>query len=53
MTNLLGQDEVFKQRLEAYGKKTDPDLGNRMWQSPTSSAILQWKEALVNPQRGC
>jgi hypothetical protein len=53
MTQLLGQDDVFKARLDAYSKKTDTDLANRSWQSPTSSAILQWKEAIANPQLGC
>ena len=31
MTSLLGQDEVFKQRLEAYSKKNDDRLSTRTW----------------------
>ena len=53
MTQLLGQDQVFKERLDAYSKKTDKELASRSWQSPTSSAILEWKDAIANPQRGC
>ena len=45
------QFEVFKARLEAFSKKHD-DVDNRTWQSPTSSAILEWKEAIASPQRG-
>lgn len=51
MTQLLGQDKIFKERLEAYSKKRN-DADNRTWQSPTSSAILEWKEAIASPQRG-
>ena len=54
MTQLLGQDEIFRERLERYSKKTtDKEEVDRSWTSPTSSAILQWKEAIANPQRGC
>jgi len=51
MTQLLGQDDVFKERLELFSKKDMAVKSN--WQSPTSSAIMQWKEAIANPQRGC
>lgn len=53
MTQLLSQDSIFKARLEVYSKQQSSGPVEGKWLSPTSSAILEWKKAIKNPQLGC
>ena len=52
MTQLLGQDDVVKQRLDSFRMARDAGPRKGMWASPTSAAVLEWKDAIRQPQRG-
>ena len=45
------QDTVIKERLDRIRSHKDGSE-KQMFQSPVSSAILEWKEAINKPQQG-